>query len=122
MAHESKRAADIMARRQDEQRASARTSINQPGTVTSHHSNNGREHVAHVRDVSAEGVYFYSDFVPDPGSTVVLRFHMPILDRKMKLECHAQVLRVEENQKGAAIGIAARMRLRQFLDCAPATA
>jgi PilZ domain-containing protein len=120
MVRESKRAADIMARRQDEQRASARTPINQPGTVTFQSTNKGREHVAHVRDVSAEGVYFYSDFAPDTGATVVLRFLMPVLDRKMRLECHAQVLRVEANAQGAAIGVAARMRLRQFLDCASA--
>ena len=116
---ESKRAAAIMARRQEEQRGAGRTVINQPGSVLSQ-ENNGGEHVAHVRDVSSHGIYFFSDFAPACGTHLVLRFVMPMNAHKMRIECDAEVLRVEENSRGGAVGIAARMRARQFLHCAHA--
>jgi len=116
---ESKRAAAIMARRQEEQRGGGRTVINQPGAVIAQEGNGG-EHVAHVRDVSSHGIYFFSDFTPACGTRLVLRFSVPMRASKMRIECDAEVLRVEANGRGGAVGIAARMRAKQFLHCAHA--
>jgi hypothetical protein len=114
MVQPSKRAAAIMARQQEEQRNSGRKVINQPGVVA---QQEGSEHVAHVRDVSSQGIFFFSDFTPDCGTRLVLRFNVPLGDRKMRIECQAEVLRVESNAQGAAVGIAARMRAKQFRHC-----
>jgi PilZ domain-containing protein len=119
MFEESKRAVEIMTRRQVEQRATARSIINQPGTVLACEAN-GSEHVALVRDVSASGLYFYSDFRPQPGARLALRFLMPVLDRKVPMQCEVEVIRVEKGENGAAVGIGARLHGQQFVPPAEA--
>jgi hypothetical protein len=64
------------------------------------------EHLALVKDISAKGVFFYSDFHPDVGDQLefVVEF-LSGLDR-VRLHLKGKVMRVEQAGPGSARGIA----------------
>ena len=68
-----------------------------------------RSHVGLLRDVSPDGVFFYSDFKPPIGTEVEVTFTIPVNSNRLKFVCRGKVLRVEQTASGAAPGIAARL-------------
>lgn len=59
-----------------------------------------------LRDISADGIFFYSNFKPSLGMN--LNFTLRINDRNVTGT--GEVVRIEENRPGAAIGVAVKMR------------
>ena len=69
-----------------------------------------QEHVGFVRDMSAHGMFFYSDVRPASGSQ--LEFVMCLPQHTMdaaQVACKGIVVRVESHKPGAATGIALRI-------------
>jgi hypothetical protein len=58
-----------------------------------------------VRDISAGGIFFYSNF--KPPLQMQINFSLQIKDRK--ISGHGQVVRVEQHAPGAAFGIALKI-------------
>jgi PilZ domain-containing protein len=73
------------------------------------------EHNAIVRDLSAEGIFLYSNFKPDVGSEIALTFSTRAGKDTVKIFTKAKVVRVQQLVAGAAPGIAARFAKR--IDC-----
>ena len=73
------------------------------------------EHSAIVRDLSAEGIFLYSNFRPDIGSDVAITFSTRIGRDMVKIFTNAKVVRVQQLVAGAAPGIAAKFAKR--IDC-----
>lgn len=67
--------------------------------------------IAHgiLRDVSVGGIFFYSKFRPSLGMT--LQFSFRVNDRNVTGT--GEVLRIEENAPGAAIGVAMKITSRE---------
>jgi len=65
------------------------------------------EHVGLVRDLSGNGIFVYSDFIPECGSRleVILRTSK-MNPRHVSIACRGKVVRVEPSASGAAVGIA----------------
>jgi len=65
------------------------------------------EHVGLVRDLSGNGIFVYSDFIPETGSRleVILRTSR-MRPRHVSIACRGKVVRVEPSASGAAVGIA----------------
>jgi hypothetical protein len=78
-------------------------------------SESSRWHAAFVKDVSPEGMFFYSDFRPSSGDPI--RFQLQFTDRmnRMHIRYKGTVVRVEEAQAGAAIGVAVRLERGDFI-------
>lgn len=72
---------------------------------------------AHTRDISASGVFLYSDSSMAVGSDVELVLILPpelTSGEKCWVCCHARVLRVEEGP-GKSFGVAAQIRRMDIL-------
>ena len=65
------------------------------------------EHVGFVRDMSAHGMFFYSDVRPASGSQLefIMRLPQHTMDAA-QVSCKGVVVRVENHKPGAATGIA----------------
>jgi hypothetical protein len=72
------------------------------------------DHVAFLRDASSDGIFFYSDFVPQIGGEIEITFDIPLLEKSVKVSCRGKVVRVERVASGAAPGIAVRVESRRF--------
>lgn len=72
------------------------------------------DHVAFLRDASSDGIFFYSDFLPQTGAEVEIAFDIPLLEKSVKVVCRGKVVRVEQVANGAAPGIAVRVESRRF--------
>lgn len=67
----------------------------------------GERHVGLVRDLSASGLFVYSDFTPAIDTELQLTIRLSSDDKKTSLFiCKGTVVRVEDSNKGAAVGIA----------------
>src|SRR5437660_3040052 len=64
-------------------------------------------HLGMMRDLSRDGIFFYSDFKPPVGSRLTV--YVVLSEPRRKLTCRATVMRVEQIARGAAPGIAARL-------------
>src|SRR5947209_19641885 len=73
------------------------------------------DHTAIVRDLSAEGIFLYSNFKPEVGSDIALTFSRRVGEDVVKIFTHAKVVRVQQLVAGAAPGIAAKFTKR--IDC-----
>lgn len=100
--NESLRAVDYMRGALRDQRCDARTSFHLPGTVKQTRAAT-MAHVAFTRDVSTNGLFFYSDFTPALGDDLTLTFNTP---HGGCLMFQGNVVRVEQQKPGSAIGIA----------------
>jgi hypothetical protein len=86
------------------QRCSPRTQVIFPISIT---RNDGTEtHAGIVRDISKDGVFFYSSYKPQPQETISFVLHM----NGSKISCTGQVLRVEQKAPGAAVGVAVKIQ------------
>lgn len=63
-------------------------------------------HVAMIRDVSATGIFFYSDFKPPVGARVSVALDFRTSAGNTRIRCEGKVVRVEQVREGAAPGIA----------------
>jgi hypothetical protein len=59
-----------------------------------------------IRDVSATGIFFYSDFKPPVGSRASLTVDIRTSTGNTRIRCDGKVVRVEQIRSGAAPGIA----------------
>ena len=76
-------------------------------TVQSPHPH---EHVSLVKDISARGVYFYSDFVPVVGDQLDFIIEYLKGSDRVRLHLKGTVVRVEQSVPGSAPGIAVSFR------------
>jgi hypothetical protein len=76
----------------------------------------GKDHTAQTRDVSANGVFLYTNSKMEKGTEVELVLILPpelTSGEKCWVCCQATVVRVEE--KGSAYGVAAQIRRMDIL-------
>lgn len=71
-------------------------------------------HAAMIRDVSATGIFFYSDFKPPVGSRVSLTMEIRSSGGNTRVRCDGNVVRVEQVRSGAAPGIAMLLDSQQL--------
>jgi hypothetical protein len=72
---------------------------------------NDERHVGLVRDLSATGLFVYSDFTPAIDTELKLTIQLSRDDKKTALFiCQGKVVRVESSINGAAIGIAVKFQ------------
>jgi len=65
------------------------------------------KHVGLVRDLSATGLFVYSNFKPSCGDELQLQIGLwNLTAEKIAVTCRGKVVRVEQPASGAAIGIA----------------
>jgi PilZ domain len=70
----------------------------------------GESHVGLVRDVSSSGMFVYSDFIPDCGTTIQLKMQLRVDPLRAELfDCEGTVVRVQGADPGAAVGIAVKL-------------
>src|SRR3954453_13971788 len=65
------------------------------------------EHHGIVRDLSADGIFLYSNFKPAVGAEIALTFTTRVGKEMVRIFTHARVVRVQQVVAGAAPGIAA---------------
>lgn len=68
-------------------------------------------HAGVLRDISEDGVFFYSDFKPPLGTEVRIIF-IPAGFGRPRIYCEGRVVRVEQVRTGAAPGIAVHLTNR----------
>lgn len=96
-----------------ERRAGTRISTRVPTRVR---TAQGADHTAQTRDVSANGIYLYTNSRMQPGSDVELVLILPpelTSGEKCWVCCQATVVRVEE--EGKEFGVAAQIRRMDIL-------
>lgn len=91
-----------------EQRASARTPLHLSGNVRQT-ANEGQSQVAFSRDVSAGGLFLFSNLPAELGDDLTVNFVTP---NGGCLLFQGRVVRVEHRSPGAARGIALALRSR----------
>ncbi len=94
----------IMLAPQVNKRSTPRSLVIFPVSITK--KNGGETHSGIVRDISKEGVFFYSNYRPQPQDVISFVLHMS----DNKIACTGQVLRVEQKAPGAAVGIAVKIQ------------
>ena len=63
-------------------------------------------HSGIVRDISKDGIFFYSSYKPQPQEIITFILHMS----SSKVSCTGQVIRIEEKAPGAAVGVAVKIQ------------
>jgi PilZ domain-containing protein len=63
------------------------------------------EHQAIIRDISATGMFLYSDFAPPVGAEIELKVTLPPSAKRPRLTYRAMVVRLTTGVTGAAVGI-----------------
>ena len=88
-----------------ERRAAQRFDISLPVSIRC--PNGQKQEQGFTQDLSARGVYFYTDICLDQGSEVEITLVMPAeitLSENMPIRCHGKVLRVDKPGLSAAAG------------------
>jgi len=81
------------------------------------------EHLALVKDISAKGVFFYSDFHPDVGDQLEFVVEFLSGSDRVRLHLKGKVVRVEQAAPGSARGVAVSFYLQRVeAPLLPATA
>ena len=105
-----------MAQPQREQRSTRRFSLRLPVTVK--FGDGGTEKTAQTRDVSARGICFYLDSSVSEGSEIEFTLTLPpeiTLTESIRVHCKGKVVRVEPQEPGGKVGIAAVIESYEFL-------
>jgi len=105
-----------MSNEKPERRSHPRIPVRVPVTISSPKAN--LEAAGHTRDLSSNGIFFYTDFPIEPGNDVDMVLILPpelTSGDKRWVCCQATVTRVENNPDGSERGVAARMRNMQVL-------
>ena len=106
------RADALMGSKEAEQRAGMRRKVNVCGEIV---VPGGAKHLALIRDVSASGIFLYSNFDAQLGADLTVAFTMPGAEGYVEVLCQGRVIRREEYPAGAATGIAARLYKQEIL-------
>jgi len=102
----------VMLGTHGEQRRALRLLTTAPAVI---HMSKER-HVGLVRDLSATGLFVYSDFTPAIGAELKLTIRLSQDEKKTSLFiCRGSVVRVEDSRNGAAVGIAIRFEEGQVV-------
>jgi len=64
-----------------------------------------REHQAVIRDISASGMFLFSNFTPPIGAEIELKMTPPTAPKCYRVTYRAIVVRVTSGVSGAAVGI-----------------
>jgi PilZ domain len=99
-----------------ERRAAQRFNFNLPLSVRN--SGNGLEGNGFTQDLSARGVFFYTDVPLHPGESVELTLKMPseiTLGESMRVRCQAQVVRANQAESGCARAVAVLLQNYEYL-------
>ena len=97
------RASGIMLAPNVNQRCNPRALVIFPISIT---GNDGAAiHAGIVRDISKDGIFFYSNYKPKPHETITFILHMS----GSKISCTGRVARIEEKVPGAAVGVAVKI-------------
>jgi hypothetical protein len=95
----------VMIGTHGEQRRSLRLLTTAPAVIYI----NGERHIGLVRDLSATGLFAYSDFTPEINAELKLTIQLSRDDKKTAVfVCKGKVMRVENSRNGAAVGIAVK--------------
>ena len=73
-------------------------------------------HVGLVRDLSREGIFFYSDFRPSPGDSITFMLKFTGTKNSIPNWYRGNVMRVEEAKAGASFGVAVSLERYDFID------
>lgn len=93
----------VMIGTHGEQRRALRLLTTAPAVVYM----NGERHIGLVRDLSATGLFVYSDFTPTLDTELSLTTRLSRNEKKTAVfVCKGTVVRVEASRNGAAVGIA----------------
>ena len=68
-----------------------------------------KKHVTMVRDMTREGIFFYSDVRPSVGEEIAFVLKFPKWTKTPTVACKGEVMRVEEAVPGAHPGVAVRL-------------
>ena len=105
-----------------ERRAAQRFGFHLPVTVRL--TGGAAEHPGLTQDVSARGVFFYTDFSLQPGIDVEVTLVMPseiTLSQSMRVRCQGKVLRVVQPTVGSKFGVAVHLERYEYLPDVPAS-
>ena len=100
----------------NEMRNTRRFSLKLPLTVK--FSNGGGEAAAETKDVSARGVFFYLDSDVAEGSPIEFTLTLPpeiTLTESIRVKCTGKVVRVDQGNSKAQVGIAAAIDQYDFI-------
>jgi len=70
------------------------------------HTLNRFRALAHLRDISAGGAFFYADLEIQPGTTVRMDFRIPVAGTDVLVSSEGSVVRLEQRALGEKSGIA----------------
>jgi hypothetical protein len=105
------------AQQQDkDKRVTRRFALRLPVSVR--YGDNGHEHEAQTRDVSAKGICFYIDSAIQAGSNIDFTLTLPpeiTLTESIRVRCTGRVLRVEGGSSNGKMAVAAVIDEYEFL-------
>jgi hypothetical protein len=73
-------------------------------------------HVGLVRDLTRDGIFFYSDFRPSLGDSIKVMLKFTGMKNSIPNWYRGNVMRVEEGKAGASFGIALSLERYDFID------
>jgi PilZ domain len=101
------------------QRSAFRAFVHLPAWLTTDHAQE-MEHVAFVRDISARGIFFYSDLQTTEGNQLTFVLEYLNGDNRVRLHLKGRVVRVEQATPTSATGIAVAFHSPAIdLPCSP---
>jgi len=89
-------------------RSTARQFLRLPAWIIFYRTNL-QIHVAFVRDMSRQGIFFHSDIEPWEGDEISFVLRFPTWANSAVIACKGTVIRVEQAAPGARLGVAARL-------------
>jgi|SRR5581483_5464785 len=90
----------------EQRRVKSRSFIRLPAWITINASPI-KEHVAFVRDISPDGIFFYSDFAPSAGEHIEFVLEYLKGNNRVRLHLSGQVVRLESTARKTT-GVAVR--------------
>jgi hypothetical protein len=104
------------AKQENDKRATRRFALRLPVSVR--YGENGQEHAAQTRDVSARGICFYVDSSIQAGSALDFTLTLPpeiTLTESIRVRCKGRVVRVEGGSADGKLAVAAVIDEYEFL-------
>jgi hypothetical protein len=99
-----------------ERRAAQRFDFQLPVSIRPAESDH--EQPGFTRDLTAQGVFFYTDSALPPGTRVEITLVMPAeitLSESMRVRCSGKVLRVHQPDVGSKFGVAVQFEHYEYL-------
>lgn len=101
---------------ENDKRATRRFALRLPVSVR--YGQDGQEHTAQTRDVSARGICFYVDSAIQAGSALDFTLTLPpeiTLTESIRVRCKGRVVRVESGGSNSKMAVAAVIDEYEFL-------